>query len=166
MMPLFFSKEKHTTMDEPTTIIPGANHALREELFRFVQQQEVQLAERILDLLRNSPVELFTLVTRQVGAVGEPPITAADLALMELEDGRPLRMISASTKITPDNISVELAASGIYCRPIPAKQLLDLCLESGILGIELDGGLSTAVLIGPIALDKPLGLHANAEPAG
>lgn len=153
-------------MDEPSTIIPEANHPLRAELFRFVQQGVVQLEERILDLLRNSSVELFIHVTRPVGAVGEPPIAAADLALLELEDGRALRMILANTKITPDNISVELAASGTYCRLIPAKQLLDLCLERGIRWIELDGGLSTSVLIGPIAPDKPLGLHAYAEPAG
>ncbi len=152
-------------MEEPITIIPEANHALREDLFRFAQQQEVQLAERILWALRNSPVELFMHVTRQVGAEGEPPITAEDLALMELEDGRPIRMITASTKITTDNISVELEESGVYCRPLHAKQLLDLCLERGILGIELDGGLSTAVLIGPIARDKPLGVHAHPEPS-
>lgn len=151
-------------MEEPITIIPEANHALREELFFFVQQNEVERAERILWLLRNSPVELFTHVTRKAGAVGEPPISAADLALMKLDDGREVLMIGASTKLTPDNISTKLEEEGIYCRQLPAKRLLELCLERGILLLDLDGGLDTAVTLGPIAPDKPMLVKAISFP--
>jgi len=151
-------------MAEPLTVIPDANHALRADLFRFVQQQDVAMAERILWALQNSPVELFIRVTRKVGALGEPPITAADLSLMKLDDGRPIKMIMACTKLTPDNLDAALAERGVYFRPIGAKQLLEVCLERGIIGIELDGGLPTEVLIGPLGMDKPMGVHAHPDP--
>ena len=151
-------------MAEPLTVIPDANEALREDLYRFAQEQQVELAERILWALQNSPVDLFIHVTRKVGAVGEPPITSADLELLKLNDGQPLRLIMAATKLTPDNLDPAVAENGIYCRPIRAKQLLELCLERGILGIELDGGLHTEVLIGPISAVEPLGVHPHPDP--
>lgn len=143
-------------MTEPYTIIPEGNHELRRLLASFVQHQERLTAAQIKLALLDSPVRLFVHVTRQVGAEGEPPITAADLALMCLEDGRPIRMIRAVTMFTPDHLSTGLAEEGIYCRQLSAKALYLLCLERGILGIELDGGLDTEVLIGPIRVGEHL----------
>ena len=151
-------------MVEPLTLIPEANHALREELFRFVQGKEEERAARILWLLRHSPVELFTHVKRKAGGVGEPPISASDLALMTVDNGQEVRIISAATKLTPDNISTDLEKRGIYCRQLPASRLLELCSERGVLLLDLDGGLETAVTIGPIAPDRELLVKAISIP--
>lgn len=151
-------------MVKPYTLIPEANHALRKDLYLLAQERRVDLAERILWALQNSPVELFIHVTRKVGAVGEPPITIEDLSLMKMEDGKALRVIMAATKFTPDNLSSELAEEGLYLRPIRAKRLLELCLERGIMGIALDGGLVTSVVIGPLGTDKPMGVQAFPDP--
>ncbi len=141
-------------MTEALTIIPAANHALRADLALFVQQQDELLGARILLALLRDPIMLFVHVTRQVGAMDEPAITAADLSLMQLEDGRTVRLVMASTKLTPDNLSTELEARGIYCRQLPSKALFLMCLERGIVAIDLDSGLPTGVMIGPFAEGK------------
>ncbi len=122
----------------------------------FAQLKQEHLGPRILEAIQGGDVVFFVLVTRKVGAVGEPPITAEDLALMQLPDGRSIAIILASTKLTPDNLSTGLEARGVYVRQLSSKVLLELCLQRGIKAIELDGGVTTEVLIGPIGHDDAL----------
>jgi hypothetical protein len=143
-------------MSEPLSIIPEANHALRTALLQFVLERDEAVAARIIHMLRNDPVELFIHVSREVGAPGEPPITAADLVQLAVADGRFVRMVVASTKLTPDNIATELGEGGTCVRQLPAKRLLELCAERGVLMIELDGGLDTEVFVGPIMEGRDL----------
>jgi hypothetical protein len=143
-------------MNEPLTIIPEANHALRIDLAMFVQQPDKDLEARILAALSEGSVRLFVHVTRKVGGEDEPPITAADLSLAQLDNGIPIRLIYASTKLTLDNLSPTVLESGKYCRQISAKELHRLCRERGIMAIELDGGLMTGVMIGPFMEGRQL----------
>lgn len=135
-------------MPEPLTIIPGANDALRMDLIAFVQNKQEHLAPRIMEAMHGGAVVFFVTVTRKVGAPGEPPITAADIELMRLKDGRLMNITLASTKLTPDNVSKDLEGRGSYLRQLNAKVFLELCTERGIIAVDLDGGLETAVFLG------------------
>ena len=138
------------------TIIPEANHALRADLLLYVRERDEAAEARIINQLQNEPVVLFILVTGKVGADDEPPITAGHLSLMHLPDKRPVGVILATTKLTPDNISSDLETRGIYIRPVLAKTLLSLCLQRGVVVIKLDDDLETECTIGPIMKDRDL----------
>jgi len=144
------------TMSGPLTIVPEGNHALREHLALFIQQQDVIHSTRILLELLEGPVELFVHVTRKVGAAEEPPITADDLSLMQMEGGMPVLMILASTKLTPDHLSTDLEAQGVFVRRLPSKELILMCRQRGIVAIELDAGLFPGVLVGPFLAGRDL----------
>jgi hypothetical protein len=75
---------------------------------------------------------------------------------MHLPDKRPVGVILATTKLTPDNISSDLETRGIYIRPVLAKTLLSLCLQRGVVVIKLDDDLETECTIGPIMKDRDL----------
>lgn len=138
-------------MPEAHTIIPEANHALRMDLFAFVQEKQTHLAPRIMEAIQGGEVVFFVGVCRAVGAPDEPPITAADIEVMHLPDGRPLNITLASTKLTPHNISPIIQERGHFLRQLPAKVFLELCAERGIIAIALDSGLEGAVLLGHVS---------------
>lgn len=137
-------------------IAPEGSKVLRERLTAFMEAPDDGEGAAILRELISGPAHLFVLVKGRLGAEGEPPITPADLSLATLEDGRPIRFITATTQLNPESIAPSYEAKGLFFRQLPAWQLIKFCLHQGIVGIRLDPFLPTGVIIGPFGADKRL----------
>jgi hypothetical protein len=137
-------------------IIPEYNKALRAALEAFYYGPSEEEAQRILHELQHGMAELFILVHGRVGGEGESRISANDLKLMQVEGGGNIRVIMATTRLFPESLAPELEGNGLYCRRLPAQELLRLCIERGILSISLESGLETEVFIGPIGTGEPM----------
>ncbi len=134
-------------------IIPEENRELRSALLRLTEHREQEAVRAILDELYHGQATIFIHVVGKKGAEGEPPITAEDICRRSFE-GLRLILILATTCIEPE--APVLAANNVFCRPIPAPELMRMCLERGILAIQLDLGRPTGVVIGPIGKPVPM----------